>query len=173
MPKEESVWAPVFERKPGETKYWLVKSEPDVFSFDDLMKAPNKTTGWNGVRNFTARNFMRDGMKKGDRVFFYHSSTKPQAIVGICQVAREAYPDPTATDKKSEGFDPKASSENPLWYMVDLQAVEALPRPVTLEEIKGTKALAGMPLLRVSRLSVQPVGKAEWEAVLSMSRRKV
>jgi predicted RNA-binding protein with PUA-like domain len=171
MPKEESVWSPVFERKPGEKKYWLVKSEPDVFSFDDLQKSPKKTTGWNGVRNFTARNFLRDGMKKGDLVFFYHSSTKPQAIVGICEVAREAYPDPTATDPKNDAFDPKASADNPLWYMVDLRAVEALPRAVTLEEIKKTKSLAQMPLLRVSRLSVQPVGKAEWDAILAMAAK--
>jgi predicted RNA-binding protein with PUA-like domain len=171
MPKEESPWAPVFDRKSGERKYWLVKSEPDVFSFDDLMKAPKKTTGWNGVRNFTARNFMRDGMKTGDLVFFYHSSTKPQAIVGICEVAREAYGDDTALDPKHDGYDPKSTKAEPIWYMVDLRAVEALPRPVTLEEIKATKALASMALLRVSRLSVQPVSKAEWDAIIAMAKR--
>jgi predicted RNA-binding protein with PUA-like domain len=149
--------------------YWLVKSEPDVFSFDDLMKAPKRTTSWNGVRNFTARNFMRDEMKKGDRVFFYHSSTKPQAIVGICEVVREGYPDDTALDPKSEGFDPKATRDNPLWYMVDLRAVEPLRRPVTLAEVKANKALANMALVRLSRLSVGPVTQPEWDAILRMA----
>src|ERR1041385_8723107 len=150
MPKEESVWAPVFVRKGGEKKYWLVKSEPDVFSFDDLLASPKKTTGWNGVRNFTARNFLRDGMKIGDLVFFYHSSTKPQAIVGICEVAREDYPDTTALDRKHEGHDPKSTADDPIWYQVDLRAVERLPRPVTLDEIKSAKALASMQIGRAS-----------------------
>src|SRR5438309_5722387 len=119
-------WASAFSpRKPGECRYWLVKSEPEVFSFDDLVASPKKTTSWNGVRNFTARNFLRDGMKTGDRVFFYHSSTKPQAIVGICEVVREGYPELTATDPKHEGFDPKSTKADPIWYMVDLRAVEA------------------------------------------------
>jgi predicted RNA-binding protein with PUA-like domain len=149
-------------------KHWLVKSEPDVFSFDDLMKAPKRTTSWSGVRNFTARNFMRDDMKKGDKVFFYHSSTKPQAIVGICEVVREGYPDDTALDPQSEGFDPKAAKDNPLWYMVDLRAVKPLARPVTLAEIKANKALANMALVRLSRLSVGPVTEKEWETILEM-----
>jgi predicted RNA-binding protein with PUA-like domain len=149
--------------------YWLVKSEPDVFSFDDLMKAPKRTTSWNGVRNFTARNFMRDDMKEGDRVFFYHSSTKPQAIVGICEVVRDGYPDDTALDPKSEGFDPKATKDNPRWYMVDLRAVEPLDRPVTLAEIKANKALANMALVRLSRLSVGPVTEKEWETIRKMA----
>ena len=170
MPKEESVWAPVFVRKGGEKKYWLVKSEPDVFSFDDLLASPKETTGWNGVRNFTARNFLRDGMKNGDLVFFYHSSTKPQAIVGICEVAREAYPDATALDRKHEAHDPKSTAEDPIWYQVDLRAVELLRRPVTLDEIKKTKRLAAMPLLRIGRLSVQPVSREEWETILELSK---
>ena len=162
----EGAWARVFApRKPGERRYWLVKSEPDVFSFDNLLAAPKRTTQWNGVRNFTARNFLRDGMKKGDRVFFYHSSTKPQAIVGICEVVAEGYPDTTATDRKSEGFDAKATKADPIWYMVDLKAIEALPRPVTLSEIKSHKELAEMALLRISRLSVVPVTEREWEVV--------
>jgi predicted RNA-binding protein with PUA-like domain len=163
-------WASTFApRARGERRYWLVKSEPDVFSFDDLLAAPKRTTQWNGVRNFTARNFMRDGMKKGDRVFFYHSSTKPQAIVGICEVVEEAYPDPTAFDPKHDGFDPKSTKAEPIWFMVDLRAVEPLPRPVTLTEIKARKELAGMGLLRVGRLSVTPVTAKEWEVVCSMA----
>ena len=165
-------WASAFApRARGERRYWLVKSEPDVFSFDDLVAAPKRTTQWNGVRNFTARNFMRDGMKKGDRVFFYHSSTKPQAIVGITEVATEAYPDPTAFDPKHDGFDPKSTKAEPIWFMVDLRAVEPLPRPVTLADIKARKELAGMGLLRVGRLSVTPVTAKEWEVVCSMAGR--
>src|SRR3954467_9485874 len=102
-------------RTKAERRYWLVKSEPDTFSFDDLLAAPRRTTQWNGVRNFTARNFMRDGMKAGDRVFFYHSSTKPQAIVGICEVAKEGYADSTAIDPKHDGFDPKSTKDEPIW----------------------------------------------------------
>ena len=176
MPNEEpdhstGAWASAFApRARGERRYWLVKSEPDVFSFDDLLAAPKRTTHWNGVRNFTARNFMRDGMKKGDRVFFYHSSTKPQAIVGICEVVAEGYADSTATDPKHDGFDPKATKADPIWFMVDLRAVEALPRPVTLAEIKARKELATMALLRIGRLSVTPVTAKEWEVVCSMAK---
>ena len=172
MPSDYSTgaWASTFApRKAGEKRYWLVKSEPDVFSFDDLVATPKKTTQWNGVRNFTARNFMRDGMKKGDQVFFYHSSTKPQAIVGICEVVAAGYPDSTALDPKSEGFDEKATKADPIWSMVDLRAVESLPRPVTLPEIKTEKALANMALLRISRLSVVPVTEKEWGAVIKLA----
>ena len=121
---DDGPWAWVFTpRRPNEKRYWLVKSEPDVFSFDDLRAAPKQTTPWDGVRNFAARNFLRDGMKRGDQVFFYHSSTNPQAIVGICQVAREAYPDPTALDRKHPAFDAKSDPKDPSWFAVDLQAV--------------------------------------------------
>jgi predicted RNA-binding protein with PUA-like domain len=165
-------WASTFApRKGKERRYWLVKSEPDVFSFDDLLKAPKRTTQWNGVRNFAARNFMRDGMKTGDQVFFYHSSAKPQAIVGICEVVREAYPDPTATDPKHEGFDEKATKADPIWVMVDIRAVEALPHPVTLAELKAKKELSSMALLRIGRLSVTPVTEKEWEVVRAMANR--
>ena len=159
-------WAHVFApRTPGEVRYWLVKSEPDTFSFDDLQKLPKKTTMWDGVRNFVARNFIRDGMKRGDQVFFYHSSTKPQAIVGVCEVVKEAYPDPTAFDSRHDGFDEKSDKDDPTWFAVDLKAVEPLPRPVTLVELKANKALAGMALLRIGRLSVTPVTKKEWETI--------
>jgi len=169
---EDGPWAWVFTpRKPNEKRYWLVKSEPDVFSFDDLRAAPKQTTPWDGVRNFAARNFLRDGMKRGDQVLFYHSSTNPQAIVGICQVAREAYPDPTALDKKHPAFDAKSDPKNPSWYAVDLEAVAPLARPVTLTEIKANKLLADMALVRIGRLSVTPVRPAEWDAIMTMSKR--
>jgi predicted RNA-binding protein with PUA-like domain len=168
---EEGRWtAALAPRKPNEKRYWLVKSEPDVFSFDDLLAAPQQTTHWDGVRNFAARNFMRDGMKRGDQVFFYHSSSNPQAIVGICEVVREGYPDSTATDRKHPNFDPKSKSDDPTWYMVDLRAVSKLPRPVTLTEIKANKALSEMALVRVGRLSVSPVTPSEWERILQMAR---
>ena len=165
-------WAAVFTpRAPNEKRYWLVKSEPDVFSFDDLRAAPKQTTTWDGVRNFAARNFLKDGMQRGDRVLFYHSSSNPQAIVGIAEVAREAYPDPTATDRKHAAFDPKSDPKNPTWYAVDIKAVEPLKRPVTLTEIKGNKALANMALVRIGRLSVSPVTPREWETIVDMAQR--
>jgi predicted RNA-binding protein with PUA-like domain len=167
---ETGKWAAAFApRARGERRYWLVKSEPDVFSFDDLMKAPKKTTGWDGIRNFAARNFLRDGMKRGDLVFFYHSMGKPQAIVGICEVVREGYPDPTALDAKHPAHDPNSDPAAPTWYAVDLRAVEALPRPVTLAEIKARPELGEMALVRIGRLSVTPVTAREWEIVLAMA----
>jgi predicted RNA-binding protein with PUA-like domain len=166
---ESGKWAAAFApRRAGERRYWLVKSEPDVFSFDDLLAAPRKTTHWDGVRNHAARNFLKDGMKKGDRVFFYHSMANPQAVVGICEVVREGYPDPTALDPASEYHDPDATPEDPRWYMVDLRAVERLRRPVTLPEIKARPELAEMALVRVGRLSVSPVTPAEWETIVAM-----
>ena len=156
-------------RAPGEKRYWLVKSEPTTFSFDDLLRLHNKTTHWNGIRNFVARNFMRDGMKLGDRVFFYHSSTEPPGVVGICEVVREAYPDDTAFDPSSEGYDPKSTLDKPVWYMVDLRAVAQLTHPVTLEAIKSRKELANMALLRIGRLSVTPVTQKEWDTICAMA----
>ena len=165
-------WAPAFApRKTGEVRRWLVKSEPDTFSFADLEQAPKQTTRWDGIRNFAARNFLRDGMKKGDQVFFYHSSTNPQVIVGVCEVVREGYPDPTATNEKHAGFDSKSDPSDPTWFAVDLRAIEPLARPVTLAEIKQTRALAEMALVRVSRLSVTPVTEKEWEVVRAMAKR--
>lgn len=160
------VFAP---RKRGEQRYWLAKSEPGVFSFDDLMARPNRTTHWDGVRNFTARNFLRDGMKLGDQVFLYHSNADPSAIVGICEVVREGYPDPTAFDRKDAHFDPSSDPASPTWFMVDLRAVGALRRPVTLPELKARKELAAMTLLRIGRLSVSPVRPEEWRVVVGMS----
>ena len=151
--------------------YWLVKSEPETFSFDDLVARPDRTTHWDGVRNFAARGHLR-AMKKGDRVFFYHSSADPSAIVGIAEIAREAYPDHTAFDSTDPHFDPKSNPDSPTWFMVDVRAVEPLPRPVSLDEIKKNKALASMALVRLGRLSVQPVTPKEWETILQMSRSK-
>jgi predicted RNA-binding protein with PUA-like domain len=164
-------WGKCFlPRTPGERRYWLVKSERAVFSWDDLMASPKRTMHWDGVRNFAARNFLRDGMTKGDLVFFYHSGTAPPAIVGICEVARAAYPDPTAFDRAHHGYDAGSSADAPTWYMVDLRAVEPMPAPVTLPMLKSAKTLARMALLRIGRLSVTPVTAAEWEAILKLSR---
>ena len=168
---KDGPWSAVFApRAKGERRYWLVKSEPEVFSWDDLMAASDRATHWDGVRNHAARNFLRDGMKHGDLVFFYHSSANPAAIIGICEVTREAYPDHTAFDPAHPGFDEESSPAKPTWYMVDLRAVEALKSPVTLPMIKRTKALSQMALLRVGRLSVTPVTAAEWKTVLSLAR---
>jgi predicted RNA-binding protein with PUA-like domain len=167
---EGGAWAAVFTpRSPGERRYWLVKSEPETFSFDALLAAPNRTTQWDGVRNFAARNFMRDGMQVGDQVFFYHSSVNPQAIVGVCEVVRDAYPDSTAFDASHHGYDADSDRDEPTWVMVDLRAVERLPRPVTLAELKAEPRLAGMALLRIGRLSVTPVTAAEWEVIRSLA----
>ncbi|MEP6690703.1 MAG: EVE domain-containing protein [Gemmatimonadaceae bacterium] len=152
--------------------YWLVKSEPNCFSWDDFWKLPKRTTHWDGVRNYQARNFMRDGMKKGDLVFFYHSSAEPNAIVGIAEVVREAYADQSAFDPKNDHFDPKSDSDAPTWMMVDLKAVEKFARPVTLGELRQSAGLEKMTLLQKgSRLSVQPVSATEWEIVAALGAR--
>ena len=149
--------------------YWLVKSEPTSFSFADLEKSPKRTTSWEGVRNYAARNFLR-AMKKGDRVFFYHSNAEPNAIVGTCEVVREAYPDESQFDRKSEMHDPKSTRELPTWSTVDLKAVRALPRPVTLTAMRGVAGLEKMELLRKgSRLSVMPVTAGEWQVVCELA----
>ncbi|MEO8337040.1 MAG: EVE domain-containing protein [bacterium] len=149
-------------------RYWLVKSEPSVFSFDDLLARPRQTTHWDGVRNFQARNTMRDDMKKGDLVFFYHSSADPTEIAGVAEVVREGYPDPTALDPKDSHFDPKSKADAPSWYMVDLKAVEKLKRPIPLSELRTMKGLEKMTLLQKgSRLSVQPVSEQEWTIIYS------
>ena len=151
-------------------RYWLVKSEPDSFSFDDLLASPNRTTSWDGVRNFQARNSMRDDMKLGDLVFFYHSSTDPAAIVGIAEVVRESHPDHTAFDRKDSHYDPKSKPDSPTWMMVDLRAREALPKPITLAELREVKGLEKMVLLQKgSRLSVQPVTPKEWEIICKLA----
>jgi predicted RNA-binding protein with PUA-like domain len=144
--------------------YWLVKSEPETFSFDDLVASPKQTTHWDGVRNYAARNHLR-AMKKGDLVFFYHSNAAPAAIVGVAEVAREAYPDASAFDAADAHHDPKSKRDAPTWFMVDLRAVEPLERPVSLDEVKKTKGLENMALVRLGRLSVQPVTKSEYDII--------
>ena len=150
--------------------YWLAKSEPDVYSIDQLEK--DKRTFWNGVRNHRARNIMRDEMKKGDLVFFYHSNADPSAIVGIARVASGAKADPTQFDKKLKdmGYDPKSKPDAPTWWGVELEFVEKLPKPVTLAQVKASPKLKEMALVRISQLSVQPVTAAEWKAVLALAR---
>lgn len=153
-------------------RYWLIKSEPDVFSIRDLARAKGRTTSWEGVRNYQARNFLRD-MKKGDRAIFYHSNAEPPAAAGIVEVVREAYPDATAWDPTSDYHDPKASPENPIWSMVDVRLVAVFPREVALTELRDTKSLARMELLRKgSRLSVHPVTAAEFRTIEKLAARK-
>jgi predicted RNA-binding protein with PUA-like domain len=152
--------------------YWLFKSEPGSFSVDDLKNRPDMTEHWDGIRNFQARNFLRDAVKVGDRVLFYHSSIPEPAVVGIAEVVRDGYPDFTALDPECEHFDPKSSVGNPIWYMVDVRHVSAFAHPVTLERIKRNPLLAGMPLVGHSRLSIQPVTPDEWRIILSMGEAK-
>ena len=147
--------------------YWLMKSEPDVFGIDHLKAV--KTEPWDGVRNYQARNMMRDDMKKGDQVFFYHSNCKEPGIVGIMEVVREGYPDHTAFDPKEKYYDPKSDPENPRWFMVDVKYKRMLKREISLRELKEEAALADMPLVRKgNRLSIMPVTKKQWDAILKM-----
>jgi predicted RNA-binding protein with PUA-like domain len=153
-------------------QYWLIKSEPDVFSIHDLAKAKKKTTHWEGVRNYQARNFLR-AMKKGDLALFYRSNAEPSAVAGVVEVVREAYPDASAWDPRSAYHDPKASPENPIWSMVDVKLVEIFSREVPLDELRGVKSLAGMELLRRgSRLSVHPVTPAEFRTIQSLASKR-
>ncbi len=152
--------------------YWLMKSEPDVYGIDDLAAAPGKTDHWDGVRNYQARNFMRDQMKKGDKVFFYHSNCKEPGIVGIARVVREGYPDHTAFDPKEKYYDPKSDPDKPRWYMVDIKFERKFKHPVTLETLKKHKKLADMPLLRRgNRLSVMPVDEKAWNYILELAKK--
>ena len=150
--------------------YWLVKTEPTSFSIHDLAASPRKTTCWDGVRNYLARNYMR-AMSLGDEVLFYHSNADPLAIVGVTTVVRKAYPDPTAWDPSNHHFDSKASLDNPIWDMVDLRLQEIFPAPLLLDRLKKEPRLAKMELLRRgSRLSVQPVTEAEFQAIQELAR---
>ena len=149
-----------------------MKTEPTTFSFDDLLRAPRKTTGWDGVRNYQARNFLR-AMAKGDAVLVYHSNADPKAVVGVAEVVREAYPDPTQFDPRDDHHDPDSSRDDPRWFQVDVRAVEKLAKPVTLEQMKAARELSGMPLLqRGNRLSVLPVSEAEFRAVVKMGKSR-
>ena len=148
-------------------RYWLFKSEPGAYSYDDLVE--DGVAEWDGVRNYQARNMLRDDIKEGDGVLFYHSSSKPLAVVGTATVVRSGYPDFTAWDPKSEHPDPKSTPENPIWYMVDIKADQRFVRPVTLEMMKAVPELKDMMLLRRGmRLSIQTVTPKEWETVVEM-----
>ena len=148
-------------------RYWLFKSEPGAYSYDDLVE--DGVAEWDGVRNYQARNMLRDDIKEGDGVLFYHSSSKPLAVVGAATVVRSGYPDFTAWDPKSEHPDPKSTPENPIWYMVDIKADQRFVRPVTLEMMKAVPELKDMMLLRRGmRLSIQTVTPKEWETVVEM-----
>jgi predicted RNA-binding protein with PUA-like domain len=147
--------------------YWLMKSEPDAFSIDDLARV--RTEPWTGVRNYQARNFMRDGMKPGDGVLFYHSSCAEPGVVGIAEVASEAYPDPTQFDRKSDYYDAASKPDNPRWTLVDVAFKRKLNRTIGLAELREQAKLEDFALLRRgNRLSVLPVSKAEWNCILAL-----
>ena len=153
--------------------YWLFKSEPTAFSFADLLAAPDGTTGWDGVRNYQARNFLRDQVKVGDGVLFYHSNADPPAIVGVAKVVKAGHPDPTAFDPKSDHYDPKSDPANPTWFQVSIKAVKPFEPPIDLPQLGRIAELAGMELLRKgSRLSVQPVSQEHWETILALAKTK-
>ncbi|MDK2776599.1 MAG: EVE domain-containing protein [Pseudomonadota bacterium] len=149
--------------------YWLLKSEPDSFSFSDLVNAPDKRTIWDGVRNYQARNILRDDIAQGDLAFFYHSACKEPAIAGICRVTRTGLADPTAFDNSSPYFDPRSEQKNPRWITIEVEAVAALKPVITLKSMRQDSALQDMTLLSRARLSVQPVSAAEWQHILSQT----
>ncbi|MFQ5508875.1 MAG: EVE domain-containing protein [Leptospirillia bacterium] len=151
-------------------RYWLMKSEPDAYSIDDLAAEPDGTGHWDGVRNYQARNLMRDEMKVGDQVLFYHSNTKPPGVVGIAEIAREGYPDHTAFDPAEHYYDPKSDPDNPRWFMVDVRFIRKFPRKVSLDELKVTPGLEAMKVIqRGQRLSVQPVTRNEWDIIVQLA----
>ena len=151
-------------------QYWLLKSEPNTFSIDDLRKSPRQTTCWEGVRNYQARNFLRS-MKRGDQAFFYHSNDDPPSIVGIVEIVKEAYPDHYANDPNSHYYDSKSTPESSRWFMVDVKLVKKFSSPLPLPTLRDIVALEGMELLRKgSRLSVQPVRPHEWKSILKQAK---
>ncbi|WP_422930521.1 EVE domain-containing protein [Singulisphaera sp. PoT] len=150
--------------------YWLFKSEPNCYSFADLQAEPSGSTGWDGVRNFQARNMLRDQVQVGDRVFFYHSNAEPPGIAGVAEVVTAGHPDPTAFEPDHEHYDPKSIREKPVWYQVSIRALTAFDPPLSLPYLRTIPGLEKMELLRKgSRLSVQPVTADEWETVLSLA----
>ena len=154
-------------------RYWLFKSEPNVFSIDDLEKSPKKTTMWEGVRNYQARNMLRDDVKKGDGVLFYHSSVEPMAVAGTATVVQAGYADPTQFRKSAKYYDPKSAKDNPRWFLVDIKFDQKFGRPVTLAEVKEAKGLEKMVLIKKgSRLSIQPVTATEWRIVCNLGGAK-
>ncbi|MCQ3828587.1 EVE domain-containing protein [Microbulbifer elongatus] len=148
--------------------YWLFKSEPDEYSLDDLKAEPGHVGRWDGIRNYQARNFLRDEVEEGDGVLFYLSACKVPAIVGTAQVVRAAYPDPAQFDPESKYFDPKATAEKPRWFCVDIRWQSEFARPLPLKEIKQNPALAEMVLVKQGRLSIQPVRESEWRLLLKL-----
>ena len=149
-----------------------MKTEPSAYSIEDLAKEKNQTTHWDGVRNYQARNFMRDEMKIGDGVLVYHSNAKPPAVAGTAVIARESYTDFTAWDKNDKHYDPKSTEENPRWFMVDIKLEQIFAEPIPLDELRQVKSLADMVLLQKgSRLSVQPVRKKEYDAILKLAAK--
>ncbi|WP_411728143.1 EVE domain-containing protein [Methyloglobulus sp.] len=149
--------------------YWLMKSEPEAFSINDLINRPNQTEHWDGVRNYQARNMMRDAMKRGDQVFFYHSNCAEPGIVGIMEVVREGYPDSLAFDPHDKHFDPKSDPAKPTWMMVDVKYIKTLSRTITLTELKQKQELSDLSLVRRgTRLSIMPVSKEQWDFILSL-----
>lgn len=162
-------WKPLTEAFGIDMHYWLMKSEPGEFSIDDLARRPQQTEPWDGVRNYQARNMMRDEMKVRDSVFFYHSNCDVPGIVGIAEIKREAYPDPTAFDPNNKHYDPKSRPEQPTWFMVDVGFVRKLDRPITLAELKNRSELEGLALVRRgNRLSVMPVSESQWQFILGL-----
>jgi len=153
----------------SDRNYWLFKSEPSSFSLEDLKNRPDATEHWDGVRNYQARNYLRDQVRVGDLVLFYHSNIAEPAVVGIAEVVKSGYPDWTAFDPENSHFDPRSTPDKPAWYMVDVRFVRELPRPVTLSELKTVPSLSGMALLNRSRLSVQPVRQEEWAEILRLA----
>ena len=151
-------------------RYWLFKSEPNDYSFSDLMSEPDRTAEWDGVRNYQARNFLRDEVKEGDGVLFYHSNASPPSVVGTAVVVRDGYPDDTAWDPDSAHPDPKSTPDNPRWYMVDIKGEAGLPHEVTLPQIKVNPALHEISLFKRPRISVHPITQQEWETILEMGR---
>lgn len=152
-------------------QYWLMKTEPTAFSIDDLQRAHGRTTCWDGVRNYQARNYMR-AMRLGDQILLHHSSADPPAVVGVAEVVREAYPDPTAFDRNDKHYDPKSNPAKPTWDMVDIRLVQKLAHPVPLDRLKRVSGLKRMELLRRgSRLSVQPVRPGEWKIIIGLASR--
>jgi len=151
--------------------YWLLKSEPEVYGIDDLSAEPGQRDHWDGVRNYQARNMMRDDMKVGDQAFFYHSRCKQPGVVGIVEIVREGYPDPSAFDPNAGYYDPKSDPDNPRWFMVDVKFVRKLARPVTLTEIKAHPELEEMLLVRRGqRLSIMPVTSKQWQVILDLEK---
>lgn len=153
-------------------RYWLMKTEPDCFSIDHLAGSPGGVAAWDGVRNYQSRNYLRDEIRAGDGVLFYHSGPPVPGVAGLAEVVRGGYPDHTAQDPNGEHFDSKATPVNPIWYMVDVRFVEKFPEVIPLSKLKGTPGLEEMEVTRRgSRLSIQPVRKGEWEIVLKLARR--